>query len=79
VKLWRRLFPKYECRNCKDTGIQPAYRAGNWFSCACPCPRCERGVERQREIEKHFDEVVMPSLKGLPPKPPIEIVVRVER
>lgn len=47
MSLWRKLFPKYACRRCRDTFVVE----GRYFIARCDCPAAEA------ELHRHLQEL----------------------
>ncbi len=47
MNFWRKLFPKYNCRRCKDTLV--VY--GQYFIARCDCPG---SIEATRRASEEF-------------------------
>lgn len=54
MSLWRRLFPKYECKRCRDTHV--VYGDG-WIG------RCDCSASKARIQQMYID-----FIEGLPPR-----------
>lgn len=39
---WRKIFPKYECRKCKDTFVLE----GSGYISRCDCPASQAAIQR---------------------------------
>ena len=54
MSLWRKLFPKYNCRRCRDTFVV----SGLGYIARCDCPASKEATgEAMREFAEHLERV----------------------